>query len=111
MLIHGESALDDNGEIVKARRMDSQVKYGVIARGGADIFLRFTKTGYQEWIWDHAAGGVIISEAGGVQSDTEGNPLDFSHGEKLPKHIGGIIASSNQGLQEELIKFHRSLDK
>ena len=55
-IIHGPDGLTNDGEIEKARRMDSQVKYGVLARGGAEVFLRLPKAGYVEWIWDHAAG-------------------------------------------------------
>ena len=29
--------------------------------------------------WDYAAAGLILTEAGGVLSDTEGNPLSFEH--------------------------------
>ena len=89
--------------------MDSQVKYGVIARGEADIFLRFTKKSYQEWIWDHAAGGLVIAEAGGVQSDTNGSLLDFSQGAKLPAEVEGIIATSSEYLQEKVIKSCRAI--
>jgi 3'(2'), 5'-bisphosphate nucleotidase len=36
-----------------------------------------------ENIWDHAAGVVIVKEAGGEVTDLEGKPLDWSHGKKL----------------------------
>lgn len=38
---------------------------------------------YVENIWDHAAGVVIVKEAGGEVTDLEGKPLDWSHGKKL----------------------------
>lgn len=49
--IHGE--LDESGGILDkyTRRMDSQVKYGVAARGGAEIITRLPKKSYVEWIW------------------------------------------------------------
>ncbi len=46
-------------------RMDSQVKYGLLSRGCASIFMRFPPPTYKEKIWDHAAGFVIVEEAGG----------------------------------------------
>ncbi|KAH0986731.1 hypothetical protein GBA52_013908 [Prunus armeniaca] len=44
----------------------SMVKYAAIARGDAELFMKFARTGYKEKIWDHAAGVVIVEEAGGV---------------------------------------------
>ncbi len=54
------------GIITPPRRMDSQAKYAVVARGEADIYLRLpTRADYREKIWDHAAGSLIVAEAGG----------------------------------------------
>mmetsp|Transcript_8148 Transcript_8148/g.10457 ORF Transcript_8148/g.10457 Transcript_8148/m.10457 type:complete len:461 (-) Transcript_8148:1745-3127(-) len=110
-IIHGEHALNKSGDIVKARRMDSQVKYGVIARGGAEVFLRFTKDGYNEFIWDHAAGGVVIIEAGGQVSDLNGNELDYSQriGDKLPSSVEGIIATNGGVFHESILDAHREI--
>ncbi|KAK1557020.1 hypothetical protein Q3G72_016285 [Acer saccharum] len=52
-------------------RVYSMVKYAAIARGDAEIFMKFAKAGYKEKIWDHAAGVVIIQEAGGVPNYTK----------------------------------------
>jgi len=41
-------------------RIDSQAKYGAMARGDAVIYLRFPHAGYREKIWDHAAGAIVI---------------------------------------------------
>ncbi|KAL8686882.1 MAG: hypothetical protein Q9218_006793, partial [Villophora microphyllina] len=47
-------------------RMDSQAKYASIARGAGDIYLRLpVRKDYVEKIWDHAAGDLIVREAGG----------------------------------------------
>ena len=46
-------------------RLDSQAKYAVVARGDASIYLRLPHGGYRENVWDHAAGWLIVSEAGG----------------------------------------------
>lgn len=42
-------------------RIDSQAKYGAMARGDAAIYLRFPHAGYREKIWDHAAGSIVIT--------------------------------------------------
>ena len=77
-------------------QMDSQVKYGMISNGDAEIYLRIPhpKTpNYKEKIWDHAAGSVIVEESGGVVSDIFGKKLDFNTGKTL-KNNTGILAST-----------------
>jgi 3'(2'), 5'-bisphosphate nucleotidase len=74
-------------------RMDSQAKYGSIARGAGDIYLRLpTSKTYQEKIWDHAAGDLIVREAGGQVTDVLGRRLDFGHGRTLAENKGVIAA-------------------
>lgn len=74
-------------------RMDSQAKYGSIARGAGDLYLRLpVRKDYVEKIWDHAAGDLIVREAGGQVTDVEGKRLDFSIGRTL-KDNKGIIAA------------------
>ena len=70
------SSQDDTGELasklgmmVPPLRMDSQAKYAAVARGDADIYLRVpTDVGRRELIWDHAAGMLVVTEAGGQVS-------------------------------------------
>ena len=77
-------------------RMDSQAKYGIVSRGEASIYLRLpTKKGYEEKIWDHAAGCLIVKEAGGEVTDINGHPLDFSHGRTLHKNHG-VVATNGK---------------
>ena len=77
-------------------RMDSQCKYAAVSRGQASVYLRLpTRPGYEEKIWDHAAGYLILTESGGCVADTFGEPLDFSQGQTLRKNKG-IIATSGQ---------------
>ncbi|KAH0940264.1 hypothetical protein HID58_007725, partial [Brassica napus] len=76
-------------------RIDSQAKYAAVSRGDAEMYLRFTLVGYREWIWDHAAGSIITTEAGGVVCDAEGIPLDFSKGKRLD-HNRGIIVTTKK---------------
>lgn len=84
-------------------RVYSMVKYAAIARGDAEIFMKFARAGYKEKIWDHAAGVVIIQEAGGVVTDARGRPLDFSKGVFLEGVDRGIIACSGSVLHEKII--------
>lgn len=93
---HGRSAkiLELLGTSVDPFRMDSQCKYAAVSRGQASIYLRLpTRPGYEEKIWDHAAGYIILSEAGGRISDTRGHPLDFSLGRTL-RDNKGVVATS-----------------
>lgn len=73
-------------------RMDSMAKYGLLARGDAHVYLRFPRAGYVENAWDHAAGSVVLREAGGVVTDAAGAPLDFSAGRALARNVG-VLAS------------------
>lgn len=84
-------------------RVYSTVKYAAIARGDAEIFMKFARAGYKEKIWDHAAGVVIIQEAGGVVTDARGRPLDFSKGIYLEGLDRGIIACAGPKLHDKII--------
>jgi len=85
-----------------AIRMDSQAKYAAVARGDASIYLRLpTRAGYEEKIWDHAAGCIVIQEAGGTVTDTTGRPLDFSLGRTLSRNVG--VVATNGPLHPEVV--------
>lgn len=74
-------------------RIDSQCKYGAVARGDASIYLRLpTRADYREKIWDHAAGKFVVEQAGGRVTDVTGQPLDFRHGRTLARN-SGVIAT------------------
>mmetsp|Transcript_22949 Transcript_22949/g.27156 ORF Transcript_22949/g.27156 Transcript_22949/m.27156 type:complete len:548 (-) Transcript_22949:82-1725(-) len=110
--IHG--ALDpsvDGGGILYSRRMDSQVKYGVLARGEAEIFVRLPKKSYVEWIWDHAAGRIVIEEAGGIQTDIEGERINYGLGAKMDSNVDGILASSGGAFHDKLLGAYREMVK
>ncbi len=86
-------------------KMDSQAKYGILARGDATLYLRVpspSEPGYKENIWDHAAGAIIAEEAGGKVSDALGKPLDFSCGIKMVRNHGVVV--SNGVLHEIVLK-------
>ncbi|KAM7254743.1 hypothetical protein ACFE04_019984 [Oxalis oulophora] len=85
-------------------RVYSMAKYAAIARGDAEIFMKFARAGYKEKIWDHAAGVIIIQEAGGVVTDARGNPLDFSNGIYIEGLDRGIIACAGSNLHSKIIQ-------
>jgi 3'(2'), 5'-bisphosphate nucleotidase len=84
-------------------KMDSQAKYGIVARGEATVYLRVpspSEPDYREKIWDHAAGSIITEEAGGRVTDVLGRPLDFSCGVKMKKNQGVIVTN---GILHEIV--------
>ena len=96
------SVADNLGIESKPLRVYSQVKYGSVARADADVFMKFPKAGYKEKIWDHAAGVIIVEEAGGVVTDAGGTPLDWAGGRYLESLDRGIVATS-KALHERLM--------
>lgn len=99
----GHSSKGDNALIAeklgitgKPVQMDSQAKYGSVARGAGDIYLRLpVRQDYQEKIWDHAAGDLIVREAGGQVTDIHGNRLNFSLGRTLRENKGVVATPAN----------------
>jgi 3'(2'), 5'-bisphosphate nucleotidase len=83
--------------------MDSQAKYGIVARGEVSFYLRVPSPydpDYREKIWDHAAGAILTEEAGGRVTDLHGRSLDFSTDIRMERNLG-ILASN--GILHELI--------
>lgn len=75
-------------------RIDSQCKYLAVAMGDADIYLRLpTRKGYQEKIWDHAGGVIVVQEAGGTVTDIHGTPPEFHHGSTLAQNQGMVVTN------------------
>ena len=83
------------GSQVPLLRVDGQPKYGIVARGEALAYMRFPlcPSGYAEKIWDHAAGKIIVEEAGGRVTDMHGHALDFLQGPEMIKNEG-IVAGN-----------------
>ena len=93
---HGWSGqiADELGITREPFRIDSQCKYLAVARGEADIYLRLpTRKGYQEKIWDHAGGVIVVQEAGGAVTDIHGNAPEFNHGSTLAKNEGMVVTN------------------
>lgn len=81
----------------RVERIDSQEKYGRVAAGQADLYLRLPHAGggMRHRIWDHAAGAALVQAAGGVVSDLDGSALDFAQGAILTRNKGMIAANPN----------------
>lgn len=106
---HGNLALQEAvaqavGLNASVLRMDSQSKYGVVARGEAALYIRLHLPQFSERKennWDHAAGAIIVEEAGGRVTDIYGQPLDFSFGTQLLNNQG--IIASNGAIHEAVL--------
>ena len=86
-------------------RMDGQGKYGVLARGEASVYIRLPNPAtpdYREYIWDHAAGLIVVEEAGGVVTDIDGRELDFSQGRQMTSNRG--ILATNGELHSQVLE-------
>ncbi|MCY4537241.1 MAG: 3'(2'),5'-bisphosphate nucleotidase [Chloroflexi bacterium] len=81
---------------VRILELDSMEKYALVACGDADLYMRLPREGsaYRHKIWDHVAGVGLVQGAGGMVTDLDGSPLDFSQGESLPNP--GMIVSNGQ---------------
>lgn len=99
----GHSSHDDAAQVAQLLgvtaepfRIDSQCKYAAVARGDASIYLRLpTRADYREKIWDHAAGWMVVTEAGGRVTDVAGRDLDFSLGRKLEQNTGVVATNGH----------------
>ena len=93
---HSQQLAERLGISKEPRRLDSQAKYAVVAQGEADIYMRLpTRPGYREKIWDHAAGVLLVEEAGGEVTDIHGNPLQFDQGYELKNNQGVIVTNGH----------------
>ena len=91
-----EKLLGEMGVQKDPLRMDSQAKYALLAEGAGDCLFRLLspdEPDYIEKIWDHAAGTLIVEEAGGKVTDLKGKPLNFACGELLIDNYG-LLASN-----------------
>lgn len=61
--------------INERRLISSAIKFGLIASGEADIYVRYGRT----MEWDTAAGDHILTRAGGITIGQHGVPLTYGH--------------------------------
>uniref|UniRef100_A0A7S2H9D6 3'(2'),5'-bisphosphate nucleotidase n=1 Tax=Helicotheca tamesis TaxID=374047 RepID=A0A7S2H9D6_9STRA len=80
-------------------RMDSQAKYAMVASGHASLYLRLSD--YKQNIWDHAAGTIVVQEAGGKVSDRNGKPLNFCVAKRMNENDSVLV--SNGRIHEEVL--------
>ena len=86
--------LSDPDETYFFRTLSSVGKEKGIKDNLADAYLRLPKSAeYVEKIWDHAAGALVVQEAGGRVSDIHGRDLDFSRGYLLSGNRGVIVSN------------------
>lgn len=91
-------------------QIDSQAKYGVVARGEASLYIRLPNPAYpdyRECIWDHAAGLLVVEEAGGKVTDANGVPLNFLGGRRMKDNRG--VVASNGTLHKEVLSIVSTL--
>ncbi len=107
---HGDQSRQNSvakavGFTAESVRMDSQAKYGIVASGQAALYMRLPspKTpDYRENIWDHAAGAIVVEEAGGRVTDMHGNSLPFGQGKKMINNQGIVV--SNGTIHDTVLK-------
>lgn len=101
---HGDAPLAERAAALAglgapSLRLDSQAKYALVAAGSAVAYCRLPRLegGHVEKTWDHAAGEVIVREAGGRVVDGAGRALDFSEGAALAVRAGGTATAAAGG--------------
>ena len=84
--------------------------YGLVARGEAQTYFELpaSEDAFDRCSWAHAAGTLLVREAGGAVTDTAGNELDFSVGtggdaRQLPPHVKGVVVT-NGDLHPEVLQ-------
>ena len=112
---HGDS--DRHAEIAHRLKMtappiqmDSQAKYALLARGDISLYLRLPNPAspdYRECIWDHAAGLIIVEEAGGMVTDANGALLNFGAGRRMVENRG--IVATNGKIHSQVLEAVRPL--
>lgn len=90
------------------KRCGAPERYAYLSAGLGDFFYKFALS--QEYslhnaIWDHAAGILLVREAGGHVTDLHGHPFNFNDG-RLMKNTHGILAS-NGWLHDELLEVYQ----
>lgn len=84
-------------------RAPAPIRYPLLAVGQADLYIHLDSSAGRRGrkapkgmkAWDHAAGSLLVEEAGGRVTDLAGRPLDFSTGRILSNNRG-LLASNGQ---------------
>lgn len=79
---------------IEQHKISSQIKYASVALHKQLYAIRIPQKSRQtEKVWDHAAGSLIVQEAGGVVSDFRGQPLNCTPPLFLNANYGILVAS------------------
>jgi 3'(2'), 5'-bisphosphate nucleotidase len=92
-------------------RSSTTVRYPLLATGQGDLYIRLVLAGRMNqelYPWDHAAGSLLVEEAGGRVTDLDGKPLDFTAGRVLNRNRG-LVASNGVVHDEALAAIHLAL--
>merc|ERR1712060_951324 len=86
---------------------DGPFAYGLVARGEAHVYLEMPDDAqlFDSAMWSHAAGCLLVKEAGGEVTDQAGNPLDFSQCDSARKLGAGVIGivATNKDLHPQVM--------
>ncbi len=82
------AALGNHTEVIA---IGSSLKLCLVAEGKVDIYPRFGPTSE----WDTAAAHAIVTEAGGIVTDTELQPLEYNRKESILNPHFLVIADAN----------------
>lgn len=99
---HGDSATETclaTLAVAARRSASSALKFGLIASGEADLYLRFGPT----MEWDTAAGDHIVTMAGGLVIDASGRPPLYGQGGR--RYLNGPFAAMGDRSLAALIRF------
>jgi len=55
-------------------------------------------------IWDHAAGSLIVEEAGGRVTDVHGTMLDFGQGRTLRRNQGIVATAGSEEWHHRVVE-------
>lgn len=81
------------------------MRYIQIVSGNLDASIcipRSTNSKYSSDIWNEAGGSLLLSEAGGVVTDAEGQSLDLTVGRSLTKNFG-VLAACHESTHSRLL--------
>ena len=91
------------GSQASTLKMDSQCKYAEVACGRADGYVRFSGgQNYRECLWDHAAGAILLENAGGRVTDGAGRALIWEARQRFERSSG--IVATNGHIHDQIIE-------
>ncbi len=100
----GPDELKEAGLQASFLPLDSMAKYVAVATGEAHVYVREPHPKFgPNMVWDHAAGSLIVREAGGISTDLDGKAFDFTHGTRLVEN-NGVLTASCKPLHDKMLK-------